>query len=61
MGYASAVVFFVFLLLLGAYANFTHCFTPVNVCVVDDELHSQAVRQVHGAYSTAGRQTILAF
>lgn len=43
--------------LLGACTSVTHCFTPVNVCAVDDKLHSQAVCKVHGAYSTAGPQT----
>lgn len=42
--------------LLGACtAGFTLCFTPVNVCVVDAKIHSQAVCEVHGVSRAANR------
>lgn len=49
--------FSVWCYLLWACTSVTHCFAPLNVCIADDKLHSQAVCKVHGAYSAAGPQT----
>lgn len=44
--------------LLGACkAGFTQCFTPVNVCVIDAKIHSQAVYEIHAVHSAAGLWT----